>query len=261
MYLVKQKSNACTYAMKKISKSKMDPQKTLKYVRSEQKILSESASPFILKLRSSFQTQRCFYMVTQFAEAGDVARYLRIHGQFTEDTTRVLCAEILVALEYLHERNVVYGDLKPENVLLDGDGHVLLADFGLSWEEKEQASFQATDEFMAPEQVSGHAPNKAVDFWAFVDSPGRSDLLDAVGQDPLLLPGSAPAVQKNYECVVTRPKLAKSTEFQTRPSGSSRVSSANVLRSVSAATRATPTPSATLNFSRGSTGSKCVIGR
>lgn len=155
--------------MKRISKTKTEPQKLIRYVRSEQKILAESSNPYILKLKSSFQTDRCFYMVTQFAAAGDMARYLQVHRRFSEDTTRVLCSEILVALEYLHQQDIVYGDLKPENVLLDREGHILLADFGLSWSEKEPQVNQSTDEFMAPEQLSGQATNKAVDFWALVN--------------------------------------------------------------------------------------------
>lgn len=155
--------------MKRISKTKAEPQKLIRYVRSEQKILAESSNPFILKLKSSFQTDRCFYIITQFATAGDMARYLRIHRRFSEETTRVLCAEILVALEYLHQKDILYIDLKPENVLLDGEGHILLADFGLSCLAKEPQVHQSTDEFMAPEQVSGHAIDKAVDFWALVN--------------------------------------------------------------------------------------------
>lgn len=154
--------------MKKISKTKFDPQKTLKSVATERKVLSEASHPFILKLRSSFQTDRCFYFVTQFAAAGDVGKYLGLYGKFGEETVRVLAAEILVALEYLHQRNIVYGDLKPDNVLLDKDGHVLLADFGLSWSGTDSPNFQSTDEFMAPEQVMGQTPNKAIDFWALV---------------------------------------------------------------------------------------------
>lgn len=154
--------------MKKISKSKHDPLKTLKYVKSEQKILSESCSPFIIKLKSTFQTDRCFYMITQFAPAGDMSRYLKLKRNFSEETTKILTAEILVALEHLHSREIVYGDLKPENVLLDHEGHVLLADFGLSWHEKEQQNYQGTDEFMAPEQILGKKVDKTVDFWALV---------------------------------------------------------------------------------------------
>jgi len=168
VYLVKQKSNARTYAMKKISKTKFDSPKTIKLVRTEQRVLREAASPFILRLQSSFQTDRCFYFITQYAAAGDVARYLTRHKKLEEETVRVLAAEILIALECLHERDIVYGDLKPENILLDQEGHILLADFGLSWSESEVPSYQSTDEFMAPEQVLGRVTKKAVDFWALV---------------------------------------------------------------------------------------------
>jgi serine/threonine protein kinase len=55
----------------------------------------------------------------------------RIHN-FQEDQTRFYCAEILLALEYLHSRNIIFRDLKPENILLDHEGHIKLTDFGLA---------------------------------------------------------------------------------------------------------------------------------
>lgn len=165
--------------MKKISKTKFDAQKTIGFVKSEKTILSEMNSPFILKLKSSFQTNKCFYMITQFAAGGDLAQYLKIYKVFPEDTVKVLCAEIIVALEYLHAHHVVYGDLKPENILLDIEGHVLLADFGLSWIQNETQNFQSTDEFMSPEQILGNKLNKSIDFWALVYSKGNHDLYDA----------------------------------------------------------------------------------
>lgn len=156
--------------MKKVSKTKYDPAKTVKYVKSEQKILSKTVSPFVLRLKTSFQTDKCFYMVTQFAEYGDLSKYLRHYSCFREDAVQILAAEILVALQHLHNNGIIYADLKPENVLIDQDGHVLLADFGLSWFEKEQENFQVTDEFMAPEQIqiSGTHIGKPIDFWQFV---------------------------------------------------------------------------------------------
>ena len=168
MYLVRQKSNSRMFAMKRISKTKLDAQKTIKYVKSEKSILAEMNHPFILKLKSSFQTNRCFYMITQFAAAGDISRYLKIHRVFPQETVKILTAEILVALEYLHSCDVIYGDLKPENVLLSNDGHILLADFGLSWIGSEQQNFQTTEEFMSPEQVLGQSVGKSIDFWALV---------------------------------------------------------------------------------------------
>jgi serine/threonine protein kinase len=63
---------------------------------------------------------------------GELFYYLRKYIRFTEDTARFYAAEILLAIEYLHSRNVIYRDLKPENILLDDKGHIKIADFGLS---------------------------------------------------------------------------------------------------------------------------------
>lgn len=77
-------------------------------------------------------------------------------------------AEILLALEYLHQINIIYRDLKPENVLLDSDGHVALTDFGLSkFVEKTTSTFCGTPEYLAPEVLRKQQYGIAVDWWCF----------------------------------------------------------------------------------------------
>ena len=154
--------------MKKISKTKHDQLKTIKYVNSEKQVLSQSRNPFILSLKTCFQTDKCFYMITQFAACGDLSLLLARYKRLGEDVTKMLCAEILIAMEYLHDLDVIYGDLKPENILLDKSGHILLADYGLSWCGSEPENLQTTDEFMSPEQLLGGVVGKTIDFWGLV---------------------------------------------------------------------------------------------
>jgi serine/threonine protein kinase len=91
---------------------------------------------------------------------------------FEQERARFYVVEMVLALEVLHRNGVIYRDLKPENVLLDSEGHIKLTDFGLS---KLQASsnkmtftFCGTPEYLAPEIIRGNGHNSAVDFWSLV---------------------------------------------------------------------------------------------
>lgn len=87
--------------------------------------------PFIIGLNYAFQTTRQLFYVMDFAPGGEIFNRLAIHGAFDDDTTRFYATEIVCALEFLHAHSIVYRDLKPDNLLIGGDGHVKLADFGL----------------------------------------------------------------------------------------------------------------------------------
>lgn len=88
--------------------------------------------PFIVKLHYAFQTPTKLYFVMDFLNGGELFYHLKKEGRFTEARTVFYAAEILCALDCLHKNGVIYRDLKPENVLLDSEGHLKLTDFGLS---------------------------------------------------------------------------------------------------------------------------------
>ncbi|CAI5735833.1 unnamed protein product [Hyaloperonospora brassicae] len=95
---------------------------------------------------------------------------MRLARRFAEDRTRLYTAEVALAIRHLHQNNIIYRDLKLENVLVDSDGHVALTDFGMSKEnmpEKGRTStFVGTYQMMAPEVFSGKSYSRAVDWWA-----------------------------------------------------------------------------------------------
>jgi len=103
-----------------------------------------------------------------FLNGGELFYHLRREQRFSEVRAQFYAAEMLLALECLHWNGVIYRDLKPENVLLDSEGHIKLTDFGLSKITTNDLTytFCGTPEYLAPEIVRGEGYGKEVDFWA-----------------------------------------------------------------------------------------------
>ena len=169
--LVTKKDTGQLYAMKSLKKELIEQRNQKVHTKTEREILGDVKCPFIVQLRFAFQTTDKLYMIMDFINGGELFFHLRRCTKFTEDRTRVYAAEILLALEYLHKQGIIYRDLKPENVLLDSEGHIKLTDFGLSKKffsgEKKTFSFCGTPEYLAPEILKGIGHDQAVDFWSF----------------------------------------------------------------------------------------------
>jgi len=121
-------------------------------------------------LRYAFQTENKLYMILDYFTGGELFFHLKSEGRFTEERARFYAAEIILAIEILHQNTIAYRDLKPENVLLDMDGHVRLTDFGLSKEGITRTqltqTFCGTPEYLAPEVVQGQPYGLPVDWWS-----------------------------------------------------------------------------------------------
>jgi serine/threonine protein kinase len=169
VYCVQHLSTGKYYAMKVLKKELLKQLNQLAHTLNERKILGRSASPFIVKLHYAFQTPERLFMVMDYAQGGELFVHIRKMGRLTENTTRFYAAEILLGLDWLHERGIIYRDLKPENVLLDHEGHIKLSDFGLSKlglaSDRFTFSVCGTPEYMAPEVLEGGGHDKAVDYW------------------------------------------------------------------------------------------------
>jgi len=127
-------------------------------------------SPFIVQLYYAFQTIDKLYLVLDFMIGGELFFHLRKAQRFTESRAKFYIAEIILSLEYLHSKNIIYRDLKPENVLMDAEGHIKIADFGLSKQGVSYGTkaytFCGTPEYLAPEILKGQGHDKAVDWWS-----------------------------------------------------------------------------------------------
>lgn len=109
-------------------------------------------------------------MILDFCPGGDLGHVLQSEGRFSELRSKIYIAEVLLALEELHKHDVIYRDLKPDNILLDADGHAMLTDFGLSKEQVPDhftgaKSFCGSVAYLAPEMLKRAGHGKAVDWY------------------------------------------------------------------------------------------------
>lgn len=166
---VKHKKDGRVYAMKVLKKDHIIKRKQFDHTMTERRILQEVDHPFIVSLRFAFQTTSKLYMVFDFFNGGELFHYLSTTGRFSEARARLYAAEITLAIGHVHSLNIIYRDLKPENLLLDADGHIRVADFGLSKEnvvDDTVKSFCGTPEYLAPEVLKKQQYGKAVDWWS-----------------------------------------------------------------------------------------------
>ncbi|KAJ3280821.1 serine/threonine protein kinase psk1, partial [Rhizoclosmatium sp. JEL0117] len=168
VFLVRKKATQTIYAMKVLKKATLVIHtKTVEHTKNERSILSQLAHPFIVKLHYAFQTPEKLYLILQYAPGGELFSHLATQRMFDEDTASFYIGELLLALEHLHGLGIIYRDLKPENVLLDAKGHVLLTDFGLSKVALETRTVCGTIEFTAPEVLDNQIEYGAgVDHWS-----------------------------------------------------------------------------------------------
>lgn len=198
VHLVELLNGGDLFAMKTMDKTMVLNRNKVHRVCTEREILDMVDHPFVPTLYASFQTKTHICLVTDYCPGGEL--FMLIDRQPTkvlqEDAVRFYAAEVVVALEYLHCQGIIYRDLKPENVLIQRDGHVMLTDFDLSCltsckpqvlmpisvsEKKKDKrnqpmfiaepirasnSFVGTEEYIAPEIINGAGHSSAVDWWA-----------------------------------------------------------------------------------------------
>ena len=121
------------YAMKRMRKADMMQKKQVFHVRSERDVLAEAAAknPWVVQLIYSFQDDAYLYMVMEYMQGGDLISWLVEKEIFAVDAARFYVAELCAAIASVHAMNFVHRDIKPDNILLDANGHIKLSDFGL----------------------------------------------------------------------------------------------------------------------------------
>ncbi|KAL4308868.1 hypothetical protein GQ457_01G007240 [Hibiscus cannabinus] len=134
VYLSELSGTKCYFAMKVMDKASLASRKKLLRAQTEREILQSLDHPFLPSLYTHFETDKFSCLVMEFCPGGDLhtLRQRQPGKHFTELAVKFYVAEVLLALEYLHMLGIVYRDLKPENVLVREDGHIMLSDFDLS---------------------------------------------------------------------------------------------------------------------------------
>ncbi|CAI4229384.1 unnamed protein product [Auanema sp. JU1783] len=170
VFQVRHKETDRIYAMKVLSKDYVRKKNEVKHVMAELNVLKANINhPFLVSLHFSFQTKEKLYFVLDHLNGGELFTHLQIEKTFCEARARFYAAGIASALGYLHENDIIYRDLKPENLLLDRTGYIVLTDFGLCKENMPANAttntFCGTPEYLAPEIVLKKSYDRTVDWW------------------------------------------------------------------------------------------------
>ncbi|CAJ1326793.1 unnamed protein product [Effrenium voratum] len=172
VFLVRHKDSGSEklYAMKMLRKEHVLNRNQVEHTKTERNVLEHVSHPFIVSLHYAFQTPKKLYLVLDYCPGGELFFHLSRAGRFSEGRTRFYICELLLALEYLHSLNIIFRDLKPENVLLDAEGHAKLTDFGLSKEgicdNFSARTMCGTPEYLAPELLDSKGHGRAVDWYS-----------------------------------------------------------------------------------------------
>ena len=171
-------------AVKKIKKELLAKKNQIIHVRNEQLFMSKVKSPWIVELHASFQEDDFLYLIMEFLPGGDFMNLLIEKDKLTEDEARFYIAELILAVESIHKLDCIHRDIKPDNILIDKDGHIKLSDFGLAkvsdnlnsikdenfnpkkMTHKKLYSCVGTAYYVAPEVLIKKGYSQEIDWWS-----------------------------------------------------------------------------------------------
>lgn len=157
------------FALKVMKKAQIVETRQQQHIMSEKAIMEEADCDFIVKLYRTFKDRKYLYMLMESCLGGELWTILRDRGYFDDNTTKFYTACVVEAFSYLHARNVIYRDLKPENMILDTQGYVKLVDFGFAKKlqnGRKTWTFCGTPEYVAPEIILNRGHDISADYWS-----------------------------------------------------------------------------------------------
>ncbi|CAE7244777.1 pkgB, partial [Symbiodinium necroappetens] len=193
-------------AVKVMSKERLFQQEQrLQRVITEKRILARLQHPFVVSLHWAFQTTTHLFLVLDFCGGGELFFHMLHRGRFEDADGKFYFCEILLGLEYLHSQQILYRDLKPENCLLDDEGHIRLTDFGLSKDNLTNSalftSFVGTAGYLSPEMVARQGHGLPLDYYCL------GCLLYC------LLTGSLPHYEGDYKVMIQKRVKGEPVQF------------------------------------------------
>ena len=173
-------------AIKKIKKDLLIQKNQVIHIINEQRLMSNIKSPWIVELKASFQENDYLYLVMEYCPGGDLMNLLITKDILSEKEAKFYLAELILAIESIHKFDCIHRDIKPDNILIDSDGHIKLSDFGLSkisekifeennnninndaniYTHNKNYSCVGTAFYVAPEVLNKTGYDKEIDWWS-----------------------------------------------------------------------------------------------
>lgn len=200
------------FAMKKLDKKRLKLKEQESTAVHERNVLSEMHSKFVTKLKYSFHDKDSLYLLLDLCEGGDLNWHLQELGTFSEEQAKFYTAQIIMGLAHIHDKAMVYRDLKPANVLLTGEGNAMISDLGLVRDIKKGRSLPksecGTHGYMAPEVLEKDREYSYPSDWF---SLGCTLFQFFTGHTPFKSAGEAKGKEKDGGKGTTKEEVVKRT--------------------------------------------------